>query len=442
MISVYAWNPEGEKMRIKGTAFGVMLLCGFAMMMTSCTLTDRKENKDSKKELMKVEDSSQTIAEYRRFFERKGIKYVDVADVCKNYETQVEKVKKNYQSERFDFSNTKFRPIPTLNKLSVMIPVSDSDSMSEEKSIQTIRDWKEKEHYTSLDLDKNIKDASGQFPDENEDYPLVSSHINQFERGNSFFVNNKDCHIQIGGDGVYSQGDGAITHYLGDKKNIAFEATGGYDEGDNIVCEGYVDDIGDRSYDLIGKDATIAEGAQTVKQYFEKGTPDIMQGVQVDVPFCTVYKVGKKIFYGYAVRRMYQGVPFSWYWYGAMGPLSDTSNEGDIKIARVTTAGKVSSFVGYNEGQKLETIKEITQCIDLETAMEYFSQKMAPNLKFDVHWVEFQYVVGKNGEKTVILPSWGMEVENKTENVYMRLNINALTGDVYMYQYRWVEHDE
>ena len=74
--------------------------------------------------------------------------------------------------------------------------------------------------------------------------------------------------------------------------------------------------------------------------------------------------------------------------------------------------------------------------------MEYLSQKMAPNLKFDVHWVEFQYVVGKNGEKTVILPSWGMEVENKTENVYMRLNINALTGDVYMYQYQWVEHDE
>lgn len=343
-----------------------------------------------------------------------------------------------------DFSDCKFEPIDEVKSVSVL--QEQILDVTPEQSVNTIKQWLKDIHKEDINTDKEIRDASGQYPnndvDENTDssdyWPAVADHYPDFKTGSGFFINTNQCHIQMGA-GIYSMSDGAITRYLGTNGMAGLDALGSNSE--DVKAEGFVSEMKDQSWELLSGKVTVDEGAKIAKRYFEEGKYfPVAQGVTIDVPEVSVFALKNKYGYDYAIRRKYEGIPFAYGDYGQRNLYDGYQVSPDVKHAYVVNDQTVSAYVGQSESDSLKKIgKEQDSIIDCKKAVSILQKSMATELKINVKRVAFVYCNCAFGEEQnetsdyYAFPCWEFQGENSNNQEYLHLYVDALTGAVYMY---------
>lgn len=133
------------------------------------------------------------------------------------YQNDVVQVQKN-SYQRLNFEQCVFADLPD-NDTVFVLDVGDK-GLSVDESISVIRNWLADIGQENIDLEKQLRDASGQLERDDSqeypyDYPSVMEHKEELTSGHGFFVNTNTCYIQMGQDGIYSMSDGRITEFLG-----------------------------------------------------------------------------------------------------------------------------------------------------------------------------------------------------------------------------------
>ena len=190
-----------------------------------------------------------------------------------NYQKDISTIKQK-ENKMLDFSNCKFEPIDEVKSVSLL--QEQILDVTPEQSVNTIKQWLKDIHKEDINTDEEIRDASGQYPnndvDENTDspdyWPAVADHYPDFKTGSGFFINTNQCHIQMGA-GIYSMSDGVITQYLGTNGMAGLDALGSNSE--DVKAEGFVSEMKDQSWELLSRKVTVDEGAKIAKRYFEEG---------------------------------------------------------------------------------------------------------------------------------------------------------------------------
>lgn len=359
------------------------------------------------------------------------------------YDTETGQLKDSGSTDgRMSFGECEFEPINAMDSVALLKPLYEYISV--EESWNTIKGWLEMINATDIDMDKEVRDDSGQFAqDESRESPYcyvaVSEHYDELESGRGFFVNTNECHIQMGGMGVYSMSDGTITRYLGENRHAGIDAVGGIEDED-IIKSGRTEELADEEWELLSGDMTVGDAADAVKRYFKDGVLyPLAEGIELDVPEVTVFALKDKYGYEFSVRRKYRGVPFAHVSNGTRRYYDEYIPGEDTKLAYVVDGG-VNAYVGCDDADTLEQKGELQDSIiSLKEAVSLLNEKLGEQVEIEVKRVEFAYCPIKeldSGELPfIILPCWqftGVNLVNKRD---IRIYLDALTGDVYYYTY-------
>ena len=386
-----------------------------------------------------------------RFLESYEEKYYDdrvkVSEYKEAYKAETEDLK-NYETEKLSFKSCDFGAMEAQDDISVLR--LRPHSLSVEESWKVMEDWLKEIGMKDFDMDKEVRDASGQFErDESNaypyDYPSVREHYSDLKTGNGFFLNTNECYLQMGGDGIYSMSDGAITKYLKNDGFAAMDALGNNSE--TIVKEGKLKELEGETWELPSGKVSVGDAADAAKKYFEKGTPyPCADGVQVDIPKVSVFSLDNKYGYAFTVRRKYKGIPFA-YTEGGGRNYYEGGYEicEDDKTAYVVDDKTVSAFTGYSEAQSLEPVgKAQDSIISLKEAVSILNEKLAMRINVDVSQAELSYCVVSNGDEaeekdTPVIPCWLFDGVNRNNEQGMRMYLDAFTGELYYYTYYMAE---
>ena len=142
-----------------------------------------------------------------------------------------------------------------------------------EQSVNTIKQWLKDIHKEDINTDEEIRDASGQYPNNDVDgitdspdyWPAVADHYPDFKTGSGFFINTNQCHIQMGA-GIYSMSDGVITQYLGTNGMAGLDALGSNSE--DVKAEGFVSEMKDQSLGVVIKEGNSRRRCKDRKKIF------------------------------------------------------------------------------------------------------------------------------------------------------------------------------
>ena len=113
------------------------------------------------------------------------------------YEDETKRIKetKDGSFEKVEFEDCGFGSIQGAE--SVGIYRLYSEEMSAEESIETIQDWLKEIGCEEMDLEKELRDASGQYERSSGqypyDYPAVFDYYPAFDSGKGFFINTNQC---------------------------------------------------------------------------------------------------------------------------------------------------------------------------------------------------------------------------------------------------------
>lgn len=422
---------------MKKRIIGCLLIT--SIVLSGCSLWKPKNTEDDRKPM------EQNSAEFDWGNYQKAI-YQNrtlIKECNANYQKDISAIKQK-ENKMLDFSDCKFEPIDEVKSVSVL--QEQILDVTPEQSVNTIKQWLKDIHKEDINTDKEIRDASGQYPnndvDENTDssdyWPAVADHYPDFKTGSGFFINTNQCHIQMGA-GIYSMSDGAITRYLGTNGMAGLDALGSNSE--DVKAEGFVSEMKDQSWELLSRKVTVDEGAKIAKRYFEEGKYfPVAQGVTIDVPEVSVFALKNKYGYDYTIRRKYEGIPFAYGDYGQRNLYDGYQVTPDVKHAYVVNDQTVSAYVGQSESNSLKKIgKEQDSIIDCKKAVSILQKSMATELKINVKRVAFVYCKCAFGEEQnetpdyYAFPCWEFQGENSNNQEYLHLYVDALTGAVYMY---------
>ncbi len=422
----------------KRIAWGIMLITVLALFVGCQNSHTQPSPEDAHKKEIKEDGKSTLFSEsaYRG-------KICDDRTNLEKYHTQyqedIDHVQKNtYQKLKFD--QCVFADLPDSNSVCVM-GVEDKD-LSADESISIIKKWLEDIGKENIDLDKQLRDASAQLErDDSQDYPFdypsVMEHKDELISGHGFFINTNSCYIQMGADGIYSMSDGTITEFLGEEGFAAFDALGG--NAEEIVAEGTLDELGSQSYELLSGKVSVSEAAEMTKKYFEAGTPfPPSAGVGIDIPYVSVFSLGDKYGYAFRLRRTYQNIPFAYTFSGSGRQVGEEAVFEDDKTAYVVNGQTVSAYTGHNEAEPLRVLLEEGDILSLRDAIELLDRKLAKELQIQVGNVGIAYCdVGSYDEqgRDTIFPCWALDGMNQNNDRRIRIYMDVLTGDLYMYTY-------
>lgn len=359
-----------------------------------------------------------------------------VSKYSKRYENEIETIKKTGYSN-FNFENSEFINFPNVKKLEVF--TGESHGISVQESWDTIENWlKDIGKQNVIDMKQEVRIVSPQLGlDENDEYFLFYDHMSEFDSGAGAFINNKQCHIQIAADGIYSMSDGKITEYLGVDAKAGLDAQQLYTE--DVVETGSLSELGDRRYELLDGKLSVQEGAQMVKDYFLAGTPfPCEEGVSIEIRQVNIFKLGNLYGYDYALRRTYHSIPLAYMDYGFYQSSQEYQVDGDIKHAYVVDSSGVSAFCGYNEAEKLIVLAADDKIMGIESTVNHISEEFGSMLDVQVESVEFVYLPVhfnsfEDSEKMIAFPCWQIEGCNQIKNEYIRIYTDVFTGDIYYY---------
>ena len=422
----------------KKIAWGIMLITVLTIFVGCQNSHTQSSPKDAyNKEI--EEDGKSTLFSESAYREKICDDRTNLEKYHTQYQDDIEHVQKNtYQKLKFD--QCVFADLPDSNSVCVM-DVEDKD-ISVDESISIIKKWLADIGKENIDFDKQLRDASGQLERDDSqeypfDYPSVMEHKDELTSGRGFFINTNSCYIQMGTYGIYSMSDGTITEFLGEDGFAAFDALGGNEE--EIVAEGTLDELESQSYELLSGKVSISEAAEMTKKYFEAGTPfSPSTGIGIDIPYVSVFSLGNKYGYAFWLRRTYQNIPFAYTFGGSRREVGEEAVFEDSKTAYVVNGQTVSAYTGHNEAQPLHVLLEERDILSLKDAMELLDSKLAKELQIQVGNVGIAYcdVSLDDGQGSdIIFPCWALDGMNQNSDRRIRIYMDVLTGDLYMYTY-------
>ncbi|MDE6529919.1 MAG: hypothetical protein K2K96_04010 [Lachnospiraceae bacterium] len=364
---------------------------------------------------------------------------IDLTEYQSQYRNEISEIKET-SYDTISFQDCEVMPLEGIEKVGVYRLYSVD--MGVDESIEIIENWLKEIGREDIDLETELRDASGQY-ERNEsreypyDYQAVYDYYPEFDSGHGFFVNTNQCYIQMGSDGIYSMSDGSITDFLGLDSLAAMDALGVNEE--IVVDRGSISEKSDTVWELADGEMTVGDAARVVKDYFEAGTPrQNPPGISVDIPEVEVFALEDKYGYAFRVRRVYYGVPFA---YAATGIRTYYSTDyeimEDIKTAYIINHDTIAAFTGYVDAEQLEgLIEEQTEIMSLKDAVSLLNSFFAANMKLEVRKVGLVYCtyVDATGNQ-IAYPCWQFEGMNTTNAQMMRVYVNVLSGDVYYYSY-------
>lgn len=419
---------------MKRWVVGCLLIMSF--VLTGCSQWKTEYKKDEREPLQ------QSLAEFDWKAYQKAL-YQDrtlIKDCIAYYQKDTEELRQK-ENMKLDFSDCEFESIDEVKGVSVL--QEQTLDVTPEQSVNTIKRWLKDIHMENIDTNKELRDASGQYPsDEGKEdsysWPAVVDHYPDFKTGRGFFIDTKQCHIQMG-SGIYSMSDGTITRYLGEDAMAGLDAMGANSE--DVREEGLVSALKEKSWELLSGKMTVGEGAEIVKNYFEEGKYfPVAKGVTIEVPEVSVFALKNKYGYNYKIRRRYEGVPFAYGDNGQRNLYEGYEVAPDIKHAYVVNDQTVSAYVGQSESSLLKKLGKVQDSIlDCKKAASILQKSMASELKVKVQRVSFVYCKCTFGEGQkddpdyFAFPCWEFQGENSNNQEYLHLYVDALTGAVYMY---------
>lgn len=365
---------------------------------------------------------------------------VNIKEYKDLYDTEKEELNNN-EIGKLSFETCDFGSIEEVDTVSVL--KFSSKGISVDESWNIIKNWLQQIDLADIDMDKEVRDASGQFDrDEKKeypyDYPGVMEHYSELETGNGFFINTDQCYLQMGENGIYSMSDGTITAYRKSGSLAAMDAFGADEE--DIIKRGSLPEMKEEEWELLSGMVAVKDAADIVKKYFEAGTPyPPSDGIQVDVPQVSVFSLKDKYGYAFTVRRKYQGVPFAYALTGSRNYYgSEYEMDEDTKEAYIVNDKTVNAFTGYSEAENLEALSEAQDSmIPLKGAVSILNKKLAEQMRVGVERVELVYCPMRIKEKDKIaFPCWAFTGTNLMDQKNMRIYLDALTGEIYYYTYR------
>ena len=258
---------------------------------------------------------------------------ISIEECAEQYSKDIEAVKaSDYRNLSFD--SCQFDELPEFDELYVM--AEEDHGITTQESWDYLEEWLDSIGKRDLvDMEKEVRivtpevewDETQEFP---YSYPALCEHMD-LSSGGGAFITTTDCHMQISYDGAYSMSDGKMKQYLQDESlDASHGALGAYSE--DIIEEGPVSELSDKSWPLISGDLTVGEGAELVKSYFEAGTPfPIQDGVSLKVPEVRVFTLGDVYGYDYFIQRIYKGIPIAYRDYGTFSEPTYGIPQEDVK---------------------------------------------------------------------------------------------------------------
>ena len=430
----------------------VILLIVLCLMVTVPLASCSKNGKDSSSESNSSTVVTATENRLEGFSTEDYIKKVSSElkpiQSCKNdYEAQVKKLAEN-TSSKIDFSNCEFKPIDKINSIN-LLGLTKRTKPSEDEVVEEFEKILKRYNLDNvLDIKRELRDASNQFPRiENPDdypyfYPSVFENRGKFTDGGwGFFIDTHEFYLAYGINGYYSFSDGVMVDYSQSEKLAGPDAYGVW-SGD-IVDSGPYSSMKDKTYKLLNGEVKVCDAAEMVKDYFMKGTPySPEEGITVDIPYVIVFKMRDICGYEFKLRRIYNDVPFAYADTGNRHFYQPLQLDEDIKAAFTITGDSVNAFCGYNEAQPIVKLTEdVDQMIDVKTAAEILEQKIARELNVRIDTVEFCYLPVQMSDTDdsvgrYVCPCWGFFGEVINDGKGIRLYIDALTGELYYYTFR------
>ena len=383
------------------------------------------------------------VNEYEAYVKKFYDERVNISQYKEKYVEQTEELKKN-ATEKLAFDACNFGSIEAVEKAYIL--KSSYGDISAKESWKVIREWLKEIGVTNIDMDKEVRDVSGQCSSGGDgsypyNYPSVAKNFSEMKTGSGFFLNTNTCYLQMMGDGIYSMSDGTITKYLNIDGFAAMDALGVNTE--KVVKSGKLADLESDAWELILGKVMVKDAADMTKKYFEKGTPfPCASGVEVDIPEVSIFSLNDKYGYAFTVRRKYKGIPFAYTAGGGRNYYEDGySISEDMKTAYVVNNKDVSAFTGYSEAQSLETDGgSQDSIISLKEAVSILNEELAVRINVQVSEVELVYctiVAGNssNEEGEIVLPCWEFDGIDTINQQKIRIYLDVFTGEIYYYTY-------
>ena len=421
------------------------VIFGLSICLVGCNAaspSSNTDNKDSSPDLIIRNGQEAEPYDIESYKERLCDGRISIEECAEQYSQDIELVK-SADYGNFSFTSCQFEEMPEFEELYVM---SEEDhGITTQESWDYLEQWLESIGKRDLvDMEKEVRivtpdvewDDTQEFP---YSYPALCEHMD-LSSGGGAFVTTKDCHMQISYDGAYSMSDGKMNQYLQDESSDASHgALGAYSE--DIIEEGPVSELSDKSWPLISGELTVGEGAELVKSYFEAGTPfPIQDGVSLEVPEAYIFTLGDVYGYGYWIQRIYKGMPIAYGYYRSYTPQTYGVPDEDKKEAYVVDREGVSAYCGKNASAVLTEIYADREMLGLSQAVQMMSREMASQVTVQVDKAELVYAPVSfdsfNGnDSNTLFPCWAFYGTNLAKGEKITIYMDVLTGDIYYYTY-------
>ena len=341
---------------------------------------------------------------------------------------------KNRAYQHIDMQKAVFSPFPECDHVESFI--SDVPDVTVEESLSIIKKWLDDNGFT-VDLEHELFAATSQFEGENGNhYPLVMPHVNELNDGNGFFINTNQCHIQMGRANIYSMSTGVISKYVKSEKAAGLDAMGAYSE--NVIAEGLVEELSGCSYELLNGPVSIGDAAETVKEYFEKGTPYLNpKEISIEVPYVKVFAIGDIYGYEFNVREVYGGIPFAYGDYGVY--REDEYRPISLYIKKAyTISGNIDAYTGNSSNSVFTPIIEPSQDITpVSRAAEVLDNFVGNQMKIEIQNVGLEYIgiTDTTNDTVKMYPCWSFKGYNSSDGRTYVFYVNVLGGDVFYHSF-------
>ena len=398
-----------------------------------CSCFSRTSQSDSSKPVNAEEGNTSVsvVSEEKRSVEKTP---VSIEKCRTDYEKTISDIKE-VTCEHLNLQNSEFAPFPIFDQVGQYTIVNPDISV--EDSISAIEKWINENDLT-VDLDQDLYAVTQQFKENREDglpWPHVMPYKEELDNGNGFYIDNNICHIQMGGANIYSMSNGVITKYVKSEETAALDAFGAYSE--NVVAEGFVDELKDQTYELLNGPVSVGDAAEEVRKYFAKGTPYMgPEGMEIVVPYVKVFSIGDIYGFDYKVRRVYKGVPFA---YGDLGFYRE--NGGRTVCLYVKDAysitGNVDAYCGDTNYCIFDPLTEKSDMIPLSNAIDILDAYVGNKMKIEIRNAGLEYCVIEEDatQKQTVHPCWNLTGFNSSDGRTYAFYIDVLDGEIFYHSY-------
>ncbi len=359
---------------------------------------------------------------------------VPLAEVRGAYREEADRLLE--EDERIGFKGCRFESFPEAEEVCLL--AREEKEATPEEALSIIKEWlRETGQEGEVDLARDVRIVTDEREWDTKKegaymYPALADCMD-LASGSGAVITTDGCHIQIGGDSIYSMSTGEITEYAGGGLMAGSDAMGACSEA--VIKSGRVEDLAEESYPLIGGECTVGEAAETVKTYLEKGTPyPPEEGVTISVPEVRVFALGDACGFDFLVSRSFEGIPVAFSDYGTYVPRSGFISEETLHVYAASPE-HVSAFAGRNMSGRLVKLLTSDRLLPLGEACRILREGLAGELNVEVREAGLFYVpVSETEDGTDLMrPAWYMKGVNTVKGEGIVMAVDALTGDIFMY---------